>query len=71
MRALAGGGRVTLFAPFFLAARTAVSALAAQAGPITDPSAINVCERVPGADLAKALGKALRSERRWSSRTRS
>ncbi len=30
---------------------------------VTDPSSINVCGRVPGAELAKALGKALRSER--------
>lgn len=26
-----------------------------------DPSTVNVCDRVPGADLAKALGKTLRS----------
>lgn len=33
-------------------------------GPaVTDPSSINVCERVPGGDVAKALGKTLRSER--------
>ena len=30
---------------------------------VTDPSSINVCERVPGSEVAKALGKALRSER--------
>lgn len=30
---------------------------------VTDPSSINVCERVPGVDVAEALGKALRSER--------
>jgi len=30
---------------------------------VTDPSAINVCERVPGAEVAKAFGKTLRSER--------
>ena len=33
-------------------------------GPVvTDPSSVNVCERVPGAEVARALGKALRSER--------
>jgi hypothetical protein len=33
-------------------------------GPVvTDPSSVNVCERVPGTEVAKALGKALRSER--------
>jgi hypothetical protein len=41
--------------------------LAAPAAPeplvVTDPSSVNVCERVPGAELAKALGTALRSER--------
>jgi hypothetical protein len=44
--------------------------LAAPAAPgppgalvVTDPSSVNVCERVPGAEVAKALGKALRSER--------
>jgi len=41
--------------------------LAAPAAPeplvVTDPSSVNVCERVPGADVAKALGTALRSER--------
>jgi hypothetical protein len=31
------------------------------ATPVTDPSAIDVCARVPGADVAKALGKSLKS----------
>ena len=30
---------------------------------VTDPSSINVCERVPGAEVAKVLGKPLKSER--------
>ena len=30
---------------------------------VSDPSSINVCERVPGGEVAKALGKALRSQR--------
>jgi hypothetical protein len=30
---------------------------------VTDPSSINVCERVPGVEVAKALGKPLKSER--------
>jgi hypothetical protein len=34
------------------------------AGPVvTDPSIVNVCERVPGAEVARVLGRALRSER--------
>lgn len=33
-------------------------------GPaITDVSSVNVCGRVPGADVARSLGKTLRSER--------
>ena len=30
---------------------------------VTDPSSINVCERVPGTEVAKVLGKSLKSER--------
>jgi hypothetical protein len=30
---------------------------------VTDPSSINVCERVPGAEVAKLIGKPLKSER--------
>jgi hypothetical protein len=30
---------------------------------VTDPSEVDVCQRVPGADVAKAFGKALKSER--------
>jgi hypothetical protein len=34
------------------------------AGPVvTDPALVNVCERVPGADVAKAFGLALRSQK--------
>ncbi len=35
---------------------------------VTDPSSVNVCERVPGTEVAKVLGKALRSERSVVSR---
>lgn len=42
----------------------AASATAETPGSVvSDPSSINVCERVPGAEVAKALGKALRSQR--------
>jgi hypothetical protein len=41
----------------------AVGARALQSRVVSDPSAINVCERLPGAEVAKAFGKALRSER--------
>jgi hypothetical protein len=45
-----------------LAAQGAAEPLA---GPVvTDPSSIDVCERVPGSEVARALGKPLRSERR-------
>jgi len=30
---------------------------------VTDPSSINVCERVPGGEVARVLGKPLKSER--------
>ncbi len=39
------------------------STVAAAPLVVTDPSSVNVCERVPGADVAKALGKPLKSER--------
>ena len=34
-----------------------------QGSAITDVSSVNVCGKVPGADVAKILGKTLRSER--------
>jgi hypothetical protein len=30
---------------------------------VSDPSQVDVCQRVPGVDVAKALGKVLKSER--------
>jgi hypothetical protein len=50
--------RALVAVPFLLASTAAAAPLV-----VTDPSSINVCERVPGADVAKALGKALQSER--------
>ena len=44
--------------PFLLASTAAAAPLV-----VSDPSSVNVCERVPGADVAKALGKTLQSER--------
>lgn len=42
-----------------------LAASAALAAPlvVTDPSLINVCERVPGTEVARVLGKSLKSER--------
>jgi hypothetical protein len=50
--------RKLAFVPLFLA-----STVRAEAPVVTDPAAVNVCERVPGAEVAKALGKPLKSER--------
>jgi len=41
----------------------AVSTANAAQTVVTDPSSINVCERVPGGEVAKVLGKPLKSER--------
>lgn len=41
----------------------AASATSAAQTVVADPSSINVCERVPGSEVAKALGKPLKSER--------
>jgi hypothetical protein len=41
----------------------AASAVDAAPPVVTDPSSINVCERVPGAELAKVIGRPLKSER--------
>ena len=41
----------------------AASATGAAPAVVTDPSSINVCERVPGSEVARALGKPLKSER--------
>jgi hypothetical protein len=57
------GARAALVAALWQPTPAAAGAPPAQGGAITDPSATNVCARVPGADVAKALGKTLRSEK--------
>jgi hypothetical protein len=52
--------------PLVLACLWGHSGAAARAATpivVTDPSTVNVCERVPGAEVARTLGKTLKSER--------
>lgn len=51
------------FALLFVLLGTKASGQPPQATTLVDPSSVNVCERVPGAYVAKALGKVLRSEK--------
>jgi hypothetical protein len=45
-----------------------VSLLAAGAQPIEDPASIDLCQLIPGADVAKLFGKTLKETRPFSSK---
>jgi hypothetical protein len=62
-RAKQGRHALAFFCVFGPLGAALATGQASKAAPVTDPSALNVCERVPGADVAKAFGKTLRSER--------
>ena len=53
----------TLHLSVWTAGLLAASTGSAAQPAVTDPSSINVCERVPGTEVAKVLGKPLKSER--------
>lgn len=44
------------------------AALSALAQPVRDPASVDVCERVPGADVAKLFGKELKQAKPFTSK---
>jgi len=62
IRALCGGTAIALLGP------AAAIGAAGRDGPARDPASVNLCEEVPGGDVARALGKALKTARPFSSK---